>query len=400
MTARLHNQRTHYSLPLPGRPVFKAVFLSRPNRFLVECQDITHGVIRAFLPNPGRLSELLFPGVTLHVLDNSDDSGERATQFTVVAVDRNDRPVMLHTHWCNEMAQSLLTHHAVPGLEQAHIVHREVKAGHSRFDFLLEDKNGRIYLEVKSCTLFGNGVAMFPDAVTERGKRHFLELSDLAGTGQRCYVLFIVQTDQVCCFMPDYHTDMAFARTMLAVRERGHFMALPVSWTKKLSFEPAKSFLPIPWDYIEREANDQGAYLAVLHLNCHKRLTIGALGTQSFSPGYYTYAGSAMGGLDARMARHNRKRKKKHWHIDYLRADSEVIAILPVRSSERLECRLVAGLTTLLSASMPGFGCTDCHCPTHLFFSTDNPLEQPRFHDWLQRMRMRPPNGPPPHKST
>ncbi len=392
MTARLNIQRNQYALPLQGRPVFKAAFLSRPNRFLVTSQDNAHGVIRAFLPNPGRLSELLFPGAILHILDTCTDAAQRATRFTVLAVERDGRPVMLHTHWCNEMAQSLLTHHAVPGLEQARIIRREVKVGHSRFDFLLEDDNGEIYLEVKSCTLFGNGVAMFPDAVTERGKRHLLELSDLARTGRRCHVLFIVQTDQVRCFMPDYHTDLAFAQTMLAVREQVPFMALPVSWTNMLSFQPGKSLLPIPWDFIEGEANDRGAYLAVLRLDCPERLTIGALGEIDFAPGYYTYVGSAMRGLNARIARHCRKRKQMHWHLDYLRAAAEVVEILPIRSSERRECTLASDLAKFMASSIPCFGCSDCECITHLFFMPDNPLEHPPFHEWLQRCRMHPPD--------
>ena len=82
-----------YALPIGKSPLFTAFFLSRPNRFLVRCEDNRRGVIQAFLPNPGRLSELFFPGVRLYVLDHSEDAGTRATNYTVVAVERDGAPV-------------------------------------------------------------------------------------------------------------------------------------------------------------------------------------------------------------------------------------------------------------------------------------------------------------------
>ncbi len=380
-----------YSLPLSGRFVFRAAFISRPNRFLVLCEDECGQLLRAFLPNPGRLSELLFKGVTLYVLDNNQEKQDRATSFTVLAVERDGIPVMLHTHWCNEMVHSLLRDKEVPGLEQTRVKRREIRVGRSRFDFLLEDDEGELYLEVKSCTLFGNDVAMFPDAVTDRGRRHLLELNDIAETGTRCRVLFVVQTDRVKWFMPDYHTDLAFALTMLTVQDNVRFMALPVIWNRELSFRPGKSLLQIPWGYIESEAKDKGAYLVVLQMNRPVRMSVGTLGDCFFEAGYYTYVGSAMGGLNARIARHARKRKKMHGHIDYLRAACELAGIVAIRASERYECNLANELVSLLTVSTPGFGCGDCHCTSHLFYAQDNPLENPRFQQWLQHVRMRPP---------
>ena len=378
----------YFSLPLDYGSLHTATFLSRPNRFLVWCEHETWGPIRAFLPNPGRLSELLFPGVILHILDSGSDGGTRATRFTVVAVERDHVPVMLHTHWCNDIAHNLLGRRLIPGLEQAGIVRREISVGRSRFDFLLSDDDGSLYLEVKSCTLFGNGVAMFPDAVTERGRRHLLELADLADAGHRCFVLFLVHSGKVSCFMPDYHTDLAFSRTLLAVHDKVKIMALPLSWSGKLRYAPRKNLLEIPWEHIDAEAHDGGAYCAILHLEDSGALSIGGLGNLSFAPGYYLYVGSAMRGLDARMARHRRKRKRMHWHVDYLRDAATVINILPIRSSKRLECDIARDLHKIGSRFVPGFGCSDCACDSHLFVFQDNPLEHPWFHDWLQRWRM------------
>jgi len=168
-------------------------------------------------------------------------------------------------------------------------------------------------------------------------------------------------------------------------------MALPVSWSPKLRYKPGTSLLTIPWEYIRRESEDRGAYLVVLKLPESSRIPVGGLGTLVFKAGYYVYVGSAMRGLAARIARHRRRRKRMHWHIDYLRAAADVVDVLPIRASDRQECILADDLGALMPRTSPGFGCGDCRCESHLFFSRENPLEQPAFHLWLQGWRMRRP---------
>ncbi|NLN93947.1 MAG: DNA/RNA nuclease SfsA [Candidatus Hydrogenedens sp.] len=383
---------TAYTLPHFDTPLIHARFIERPNRFLLRCADDSGREYLAFLPNPGRLTELMLPDVPVYLIKRPPSATERATDYTAIAVDRDGSPVMLHTHLCNDMAEILLRKKKVPGLEKAEVIRREVKYGRSRFDFLLEDKKGEIYLEVKSCTLFGNGIAMFPDAVTERGTRHLLELAHLADEGDfRCSVLFVVQTDTVRYFMPDYHTDPVFSETMLKTRESLDYIPLPVSWNRDLSFLPGKAPLEIPWDYVEKENQDRGAYLLVLELKKDCRITIGALGEISFKAGYYLYAGSALGKLSARVARHKRPLKRFHWHIDYLRQKAKVVDAFPIRSSEDIECLLAQDLRKLYEQPVLAFGSSDCSCPTHLFRSDRYPVHETAFHALVQRWRMRPP---------
>jgi hypothetical protein len=139
-----------------------AQFVDRPNRFLVRCRDRRGGLIRAYLPNPGRLRELLLPGATLTITESP--AGPRETPYTVLAVQRDGVPVLLHTHLSNAVAEHLLRQRRIPGLEHATLVRSEVPVGRSRFDFLLQERGRALYLEIKSCTLFGNGVAMFRTA--------------------------------------------------------------------------------------------------------------------------------------------------------------------------------------------------------------------------------------------
>ncbi|GFP35422.1 sugar fermentation stimulation protein A [Candidatus Hakubella thermalkaliphila] len=113
----------------------KAVFTGRPNRFTVECLT-NNRKERAYLPNPGRLWELLLPGKELYLARDLQVS-ERSTKYTVVAVKKEGVPVLLHTHHANTVAKWLIEQEMISGLEGYSIVKPQVTMGRSRFDFLL-----------------------------------------------------------------------------------------------------------------------------------------------------------------------------------------------------------------------------------------------------------------------
>lgn len=365
---------------IPGR------FLNRPNRFSIQC-TWKKRIISAFLPNPGRLQELLLPGRTVY-LEREEKSLDRKTHYTAVAVDRDGQPIMLHTHLTNEVARYLLQKRKIIGLERARIVKPEIQVGRSRFDFLLEERSRLILMEVKSCTLVGKRVAMFPDAVTERGVRHLKELAKISEEGIRTVLLFIVQWPFAKDFMPDFHTDLNFSRTFLQIRDKVEVIPLSVRWNQDLSLSPRIKILNVLWDRIEREAKDRGSYLLILNLKRHRKIDVGKLGKVRFRKGFYIYVGSAMANLSKRMERHRRLRKQRHWHIDELRARAEFHSILAIRSSERLECEVARGVSQIAEWSVPGFGSTDCSCETHLFAMASNPIESEDFQKLLQYFRM------------
>jgi sugar fermentation stimulation protein A len=365
---------------------FQARFLMRPNRFLVEC-TCNGKTIRAFLPNPGRLQELLFPGTRLYLIEDSSNP-LRKTSFTVVAVERDGVPIMLHTHRTNQVARFLIENGLIPALRDSSVVKAEATVGRSRFDFLLHDGRREVYLEVKSCTLVGEKVAMFPDAVTARGARHLQELSILSSEGKRAVVLFIVHWPFAGIFMPDYHTDIYFARTLLKVRTTVEVIPVSVRWNHDLSLEPYAKVLPVPWYYIDREAKDRGSYLIVLELVKDKKINVGKLGTILFKKGFYVYVGSAMVNLTSRIERHQRLRKTFHWHIDFLRDSADFLCSFAIRSSDRLECEIARSVSKIAQWSVKEFGSSDCTCATHLFGFTNNPVGQPSFQKLLQHFRM------------
>ena len=364
----------------------QARFLRRLNRFLIQCQWKGR-TLSAFLPNPGRLQELLLPGCNIHLV-REEKSANRKTRYTAVAVDRDGQPIMLHTHRTNEVARYLLRERKIPGLENARMVRSEVRVGRSRFDFLLEEGNKGILLEVKSCTLVGERVAMFPDAVTERGARHLGELAKISEEGIRAVFLFIVHWPFAKIFMPDFHTDINFSQTLLGVRDRVEVIPVSVRWAEDLSLSPDVNLLNIPWDAIEEEAKDRGSYLLILNLKRDRKIDVGKLGKVLFRKGFYIYVGSAMANLSKRMERHRHLRKRHHWHIDELRAVTQFHSVLPIRSSERIECQVAKAMSEIAEWSVPRFGSTDCSCDSHLFGMSADPLHSGNFHKLLQYFRM------------
>lgn len=366
--------------------IVKARFIDRPNRFLVRCR-MGREIIPAFLPNPGRLRELLLPNRTVY-LCRETPSRRRKYLYTAIAVERKGIPILLHTHKTNKVAEYLLRNQLIQGLGKAQILRSEVRIGRNRFDFLLKEGGEGMVLEVKSCTLFGEKVAMFPDAITERGRRHLLELASLSERGLKTGVLFIVHWPFAEVFMPDYHTDLEFSKTFLQVREKVRFLPVAIRWREDLSLTEEVKMVQIPWSYLEKEVDDRGSYLLILRLARKRRIPIGTLGNPFFKRGFYIYVGSAMAHLSQRMQRHRHLRKKPHWHIDELRAASQFHSILPIRSRERLECEMARSIERISEWKIEGFGSTDCRCPTHLFGFSEDPFHLDEFHRILQYFRM------------
>ena len=363
-----------------------ATFVRRPNRFVVVC-DLGGKEVKAHLPNPGRLWELLLPGSRM-TLARRVTVSPGGLAYSAVAVQRDGQPVLLHTQMSNRVVRHLLETGRVPGLKTAEIVKAEAPVGHSRFDFHLRQNGQDMLCEVKSCTLFGRTFAMFPDAVTERGRRHLLELADLAGLGYTCVVIYLIHWSGARYFLPDFHTDPEFSLAFRNVRDKVRFCPLAVGWSPELHLRDMVREVEIPWEVLEREDQNRGNYLLILHLAADRRINIGALGDILFQRGYYTYVGSAKQNLSQRINRHLRKRKKLFWHVDYLREAADDCSAIPIRSSVNLEYDLAEALTGIADWRIPGFGSSDCNCQSHLFGMAEHPLKNQSFIKLLLYYRM------------
>jgi Uri superfamily endonuclease len=112
-----------------------------------------------------------------------------------------------------------------------------------------------------------------------------------------------------------------------------------------------------------------GVYVLVVFLPNPVEVNAKSFGHLFLEAGHYLYCGSAQAGLLPRLARHMRPDKKRHWHIDSLTNEGEVIGALTLDGPKTTEC-LLAQILSGLPGVTPvgrGFGSSDCRCPTHLF---------------------------------
>ncbi len=118
----------------------------------------------------------------------------------------------------------------------------------------------------------------------------------------------------------------------------------------------------------------KGSYVLILKIDKDKTIKIGKKQQKMFfKKGYYAYVGSAMNGLEQRINRHLRKKKKFHWHIDYLLNQSDIKKVYIKKSTEREECNIARSFEQKFE-KITGFGCSDCKCKSHLFYSDRNHL--------------------------
>lgn len=201
--------------------VVKATFLSRPNRFIAkvlvkETEETVH------VKNTGRCRELLIPGCTVYL--NRSDNPNRKTRYDLIAVEKERQgsaPLLINmdSQAPNEAASEWLPKSGLFS-EQA-TIRREVTYGESRFDFYVEDGARKAFLEVKGVTLEQDGVAMFPDAPTERGVKHLHELCKAMDDGFEAYLLLVIQMKEIRLFRPNTATHPAFAEALQMAAERG-----------------------------------------------------------------------------------------------------------------------------------------------------------------------------------
>jgi Uri superfamily endonuclease len=126
---------------------------------------------------------------------------------------------------------------------------------------------------------------------------------------------------------------------------------------------------------------DKGVYcLAFSGPGCTVR--VGALGEIAFLGGWHIYVGSALGSgglarLDRHIALAKYRDKRPKWHVDYLSRSGSFALRYTVHAvtPERLECPIARSLGAM-GGDVPGFGSSDCGCPSHLFYRVQDPAEE------------------------
>jgi sugar fermentation stimulation protein A len=201
----------------------EGTLVERGNRFLAVVDiygiDETASRHEAHVHDPGRLEELLYPGN--RVLLRRAGNPQRKTRWDVIAALHDDHWILIHSGYHREISTRILEKPGSPFGTPLEI-RPEVTVGHSRLDFMLKDKDGNaIGVEVKGCTLAVDGVALFPDAPTVRGRKHVETLIDLVQGGSRAGLLILVFQPGALEFSPNEATDPAFAEAFWRAMDAG-----------------------------------------------------------------------------------------------------------------------------------------------------------------------------------
>lgn len=199
-------------------PLKQALFEERLNRFLVRV-NIDGRSHFAHLHDPGRLKELLIPGARLFLQKVGIPS--RKTRWDVILVKKGLIFVAVYSVMANRLVKKLLAKRNFPGLKSWRLIRSEPRFKNSRFDFELARGDEKMLVEIKSVSLVENGIAMFPDAPTERGRRHLLELAEAVAKGYKASVIFIVTRNDARVFRPHTIRDPRFFEALKHAEKQG-----------------------------------------------------------------------------------------------------------------------------------------------------------------------------------
>ena len=201
-------------IPLDAK--LRGRLVRRYKRFLADVETADGRRLTVHCPNPGSMLGCATPGAAVRCSTSDDPRRRLAHTLEMIRVGR--AWVGLHTLRANAVAARALELGAIPELEGYAELRREVAVGrHTRLDFRLDahPRDRRpCWLEVKSVTLAQGRVALFPDSVTERGRRHTETLARLRRRGARAVLLFVVQRADCDRVRPADELDPAYGRAL------------------------------------------------------------------------------------------------------------------------------------------------------------------------------------------
>lgn len=199
--------------------LLEGIFVERINRFIAHVL-IEDGIHKVHVANTGRMKELLIAGAK--VIVRRVDNPNRKTSFDLVMVYKDKTLVLIDSKMPNLLLERAIRECSLEEFGKYDYIKREVRYGNSRFDIALINERENLLIECKCATLVKeNGIATFPDAPTERGRRHIYELIKAKEEGYRSAVFFIIQRDDAKSFTPNRAMDPAFADAVKEAFEAG-----------------------------------------------------------------------------------------------------------------------------------------------------------------------------------
>lgn len=201
------------------KKIVEAIFLKRPNRFIA--QVLIDGIEETVhVKNTGRCKELLITGAKV-ILEDCSDNPNRKTKYSLIAVYKGDSLINMDSQVPNAVVFESLKENQIPSIGKINIVKREVTYQNSRFDIYFETDDKKGFIEVKGVTLENDCITMFPDAPTQRGTKHVLEMIKAVEEGYIGIIFFLIQMKGPQKFRLNWTMDKDFSEAVKFASENG-----------------------------------------------------------------------------------------------------------------------------------------------------------------------------------
>jgi sugar fermentation stimulation protein A len=216
----------------------------RYKRFLADVMLDDGTTVTAHCPNSGRMTGCSLPGQPVFL--SHQDNPKRKLKYTWELIEMPTSLVGVNTLVPNRLVADALRAGRIPALETYGEVAREVRVNsRSRLDLKLAGRGlPDCYIEIKNCTLVQEGVAMFPDAPTARGRKHLRELALLKRRGFRAIIFFLVQRMDAGAFVPADPIDPDYGRQLRWAVDQGLEIMV---YDTEIDLKGIRLRNPLPW---------------------------------------------------------------------------------------------------------------------------------------------------------
>ena len=207
------------------KSLIKGKLIKRYKRFFVDVR-LNREIVTAHCPNTGSMKGLLDENNNVYLLKNDDP--KRKLKYGLEIIEAQKNLVGVNTHMANKIVNHGLENNLINELKNNDKIKSEVFFNkETRFDFLVEKKEQKSFIEVKNVTLFRNKkTAEFPDAITSRGSKHLLTLIDAIKKGYTTYLIFLVQIQNMEYFKIAKDIDNEYYENYLKAKKAGvNFLA-------------------------------------------------------------------------------------------------------------------------------------------------------------------------------
>lgn len=195
------------------QPLIGWNFTKREKRFFIYGAE--EGQI-AHCANTGSMKGILENATHVYVRDYGADTTRKLRYSAELMELKNGTLVCINTAHANTLAGEALRAGLVPGFPEVQTLQQEVKySPETRFDWAFTTPQyPRVWCEVKNVTLAEEGVALFPDAKTERGTKHLHTLTEIVKNGGVALQLYLVARTGCTEFRPAAAIEPAYTAAL------------------------------------------------------------------------------------------------------------------------------------------------------------------------------------------